>query len=187
MFCSSACHQGLPSQFFLTAAYSFPEFFSIKYDCIISAPEMSNHILTKSCLPVTNQSVFEKDFLQNLPQRGACRLREWFFKHVLVIVISSWSKKSWFVWFRTILLVFCILFYNLSVILFCSLHFFHGFCGFLFFLLCISLCFSLFLIFFIVFFTNFCWHLTVFVVCYFLQRGTPFGTRMYLWNASTRI
>ena len=155
MFCSSACHQGLPSQFFLTAAYSFPEFFSIKYDCIISAPEMSNHILTKSCLPVTNQSVFEKDFLQNLPQRGVqiagmifqtrSGYRNFFvIKEILICMISYHTSR------------FLYIFYNLSVILFYSLHFSHGFCGFLFFLLCISLCFSLFFIFFIVFFTNFC-------------------------------
>ena len=149
MFCSSAMPSWLTLSVLFDCRILLSWIFSIKYDCIISAPEMSNHILTKSCLPVTNQSLF--------------------------CMFSHHASR------------FLYIFNNLSVILFYSPHFFHGFCGFLFFLLCISLCFSLFLMFFIVFFTNFCWHLTVFVVCYFLQRGTPFGTRMYLWNASIRI
>ena len=45
ILCSAAVHaiRAYPLSSFCTAAYSFPEFFSIKYDCIISAPEMSNH------------------------------------------------------------------------------------------------------------------------------------------------
>ena len=58
MFCSSAMPSWLTLSVLFDCRILLSWIFSIKYDCIISAPEMSNHILTKSWLPVTLQSLF---------------------------------------------------------------------------------------------------------------------------------